>query len=230
MTRESTPHETPDCALTVEDARLLLHELRAPMTAIIGYSGMLRGAHSDQERIRIVEGLERAVTRMDAMLESASLGTFKPKPLLGQTRRIDLGAFTQEAVADMRASSAVEIGLDQPADVSVTGDPLLLRRALDNLLSNAVRYGADSPIGVRVAREAALAVIEVADRGPGIPEEDLERMMRPLERLDRDASTPGTGLGLSIVADIVSAHGGRATLAEREGGGTVARIELPAKD
>jgi signal transduction histidine kinase len=105
---------------------------------------------------------------------------------------------------------------------------LLLRRAIDNLLANAVRYGRGSTIEVSVGREESIVAIEVSDRGPGIPEADRERVMQPLERLDRDEDSSGTGLGLSIVADIARAHGGTARILEREEGGTTVRVELPA--
>jgi signal transduction histidine kinase len=103
---------------------------------------------------------------------------------------------------------------------------------LANLIDNAAKYSLrNAPIQVRVAEEEGeagpVAFVEVADRGPGIPEDEMPRVIEPFTRLDRDADTPGSGLGLSIAHDVTQGHDGRLTFTPREGGGTVARIELP---
>jgi two-component system osmolarity sensor histidine kinase EnvZ len=72
--------------------------------------------------------------------------------------------------------------------------------------------------------------LEVLDRGPGIPEDSVERMLQPFTRLDTARSGSGTGLGLAIVDRIVGMHGGRIRLLQREGGGLRARVELPTKE
>lgn len=216
-----------DCGLTVEDARMLMHDLRAPMTAIVGYSGMLRRASSAEESERILDGLEKAVVRMDAMLESAASGQFKPKARSGTHDPVDLCGLAQDAARDIRASSEIEVTVECADQVAVPGDSLLLRRGLDNLLTNAVLYGDGTPIEIRVYVARDSAVVEVCDHGPGIPEEERERVLLPLVRLDRDAATSGTGLGLSVVANVAEAHGGRARVLESDGGGTTVRLELP---
>jgi two-component system, OmpR family, osmolarity sensor histidine kinase EnvZ len=102
-----------------------------------------------------------------------------------------------------------------------------LRRAIANLIDNALRY-AGEPIDVSTRAAADHIVIEVADRGPGIPESEIERLKRPFTRLDSSRGGPsGSGLGLAIVERIVHAHGGRLDLLPREGGGLVARLTLP---
>ncbi|MHB9004513.1 MAG: sensor histidine kinase [Coriobacteriia bacterium] len=216
-----------DCGLTVEGARMLMHDLRAPMTAIVGYSGMLRRAASDQEREHILEGLEKAVVRMDAMLESVAHGEFKPKTRSASFNRMDLCALAQDAVDEMRVSSELDVTIECPDPIEMKGDALLLRRGLDNLLTNAVLYGGGTPIEIRVYSERDSAVVEVCDHGQGIPEEERERVLLPLVRLDRDTATPGTGLGLGVVANVAEAHGGRARVLETDGGGTTVRLELP---
>jgi two-component system osmolarity sensor histidine kinase EnvZ len=104
--------------------------------------------------------------------------------------------------------------------------PLAVRRAISNLVDNALHYaGGAVEIGTR--REGAQALIEVMDRGPGVPAGELERLKRPFTRLDEARSgSGGAGLGLAIVDRIARAHGGRLELAAREDGGLVARLAL----
>jgi two-component system osmolarity sensor histidine kinase EnvZ len=104
--------------------------------------------------------------------------------------------------------------------------PLAIRRAVSNLIDNALRY-AGGAIEVVTRRDANLVLIEVLDRGPGVPAAEAERLKRPFTRLDEARSGPGgAGLGLAIVDRVARAHGGRLVLAAREGGGLAARLEL----
>ncbi|HYN12627.1 MAG TPA: ATP-binding protein [Burkholderiales bacterium] len=103
---------------------------------------------------------------------------------------------------------------------------LAVRRAVANLVDNALRY-AGEPVEIEIRNERGTAVIEVRDRGPGIPEADRERLKRPFTRLDDARSGPGgAGLGLAIVERIARAHRGSLELAPRQGGGLVARLAL----
>lgn len=103
---------------------------------------------------------------------------------------------------------------------------MALRRALSNLIDNALRY-AGEPVEVRARREGATLVVEVLDRGPGIPEGEAERLKQPFTRLDPARSgRGGAGLGLAIVERVARAHGGRLELAARPGGGLAARLRL----
>ena len=104
--------------------------------------------------------------------------------------------------------------------------PMALRRATSNLVDNALRY-AGEPIEIRSYFASKKAFIEVADRGPGIPEAEVERLKRPFTRLDASRAGPGgAGLGLAIVERVARAHGGMLELLPREGGGLVARLTL----
>jgi two-component system osmolarity sensor histidine kinase EnvZ len=105
--------------------------------------------------------------------------------------------------------------------------PVAMRRAVSNLVDNALRY-AGGEIEIAARRERDRLVVEVLDRGPGVPAAETERLKRPFTRLDESRSGPGrAGLGLAIVERIARAHGGRLELAPRPGGGLAARIELP---
>jgi two-component system osmolarity sensor histidine kinase EnvZ len=107
--------------------------------------------------------------------------------------------------------------------------PQALARALANLLDNARKYGGDQ-IAVETRAEKGSVVIDVVDRGPGIPESEIERLKRPFTRLENartDANS--TGLGLAIVERIARLHGGTLELLPREGGGLIARLRLPVR-
>ena len=100
---------------------------------------------------------------------------------------------------------------------------------LANLLKNAVQYGAGAPIDVNLLCNADAVSIEICDRGPGIPESEVEAVFRPFHRLEaaRSERTGGSGLGLAISQQLANRHGWTIDLLPREGGGTVARLGLP---
>jgi two-component system osmolarity sensor histidine kinase EnvZ len=103
---------------------------------------------------------------------------------------------------------------------------MAVHRAVANLVDNALRY-AGEPVEVDVRNSARVVAVEVKDRGPGIPEREVERLKRPFTRLDDSRSGPGgAGLGLAIVERVARAHGGKLELLPREGGGLLARLTL----
>jgi two-component system osmolarity sensor histidine kinase EnvZ len=105
---------------------------------------------------------------------------------------------------------------------------MAVRRAIANLVDNALRY-AGEPVEIQASARDGEVVVEVRDRGPGIPSGQVERMKRPFTRLEDSRTGPaGSGLGLAIVERVAHAHGGRLDLATREGGGLVARLSLAA--
>ena len=113
--------------------------------------------------------------------------------------------------------------------VMVSGDRLLLRRLIRNLIENAQRYGGDGPITVSVTQEGSRAVLEVSDHGPGVPAAERQRIFEPFYRLAGGAETGrGSGLGLALVLDIARRHGGDAVCLDAKGGGRRFRGELPA--
>ena len=141
-------------------------------------------------------------------------------------REVDLAALVEGVCEDLREIGrevAVEAGPRLVARVR----PLALRRALRNLVENAVAYGGRARVSLR--GEAGEAVVAVEDDGPGIPEDQLERVFEPFVRLEgsRSRETGGVGLGLAIARSVVRAHGGELTLANRPGGGLTATVRLP---
>jgi signal transduction histidine kinase len=106
-------------------------------------------------------------------------------------------------------------------------DARLLRRLFRNLLENAARHGGGAP-EVSVAHQAAEARIDVCDRGPGVPEDEREKIFEPFHRLrNMPESAGGAGLGLALVRQIAERHGGRVRCLPRAGGGACFRVTLP---
>jgi two-component system sensor histidine kinase KdpD len=140
-----------------------------------------------------------------------------------------IGAALQQ-VAERLRSRPVEI--DVPPDLPlVSMDSVLIVHALVNLIENALKYSPpDSPIRICTRVSDGEIAIEVADRGVGIPEEDLARVFEKFFRVQRPDSVTGTGLGLSISKGLVEAHGGRIAAQNRPGGGSIITIALPLSE
>jgi two-component system OmpR family sensor kinase len=209
------------------------HELRTPLTSVRGYAEMLRrGAEKSPEdsavaRRRIEEESVRMSVMVDDMLVLARLGQGRPL----EREPVDLQAVAQDAVADARAVAPQrEISLDAPRPVVVTGDDTRLRQVMGNLVRNAVVHTpADSAIDVSVTTHDGVAVVQVADHGPGLSAEDSSRIFEPFYRADpsRSRDSGGVGLGLSIVSAVAAAHGGTVRMVDTPGGGATFVVELP---
>ena len=197
----------------------IAHDLRTPITTL-----RLRAEFVDEDtRARMIETLDE----MQAMAE-AGLAFAKGDAAGEPTHPTDLVALV-ESVAEDLAAQGLGVTMEDGADRAVLPCRKgALRRALTNLIENAVRYGGAAR--VRVAREAGEVRVTVDDDGPGIPPGELERVFEPFVRLDpsRSRDTGGAGLGLSIARSTVRAHGGDVRLENREGGGLRAVVALPA--
>ena len=144
-----------------------------------------------------------------------------------QMEEVDLREFIDGIIGEYRqAGKTIEWEPDACCYCSI--DTLALRRILTNLIDNAIRYGGSEPVTVLCHCSPVKAVIQILDRGTGIPERDIEAVFRPFHRLEssRSRRTGGSGLGLSIARQLANAHGWTIELSAREGGGTEARIEI----
>jgi signal transduction histidine kinase len=194
------------------------HDLKTPITRL-----RLRAELLEQPELR--EKFVRDLSEMEQMV-NATLGFMRGLDDREPLRAIDVRALVEALQAD-----AEELG----APVRVIGEPLApfsgksegLKRALQNLLDNALRYGCDAEVAIE--DQPDLLSIVMRDRGPGIPETELEHVFEPFYRLEasRNPGTGGTGLGLSIARNIAQSMGGELTLRNREGGGLEARLSLP---
>jgi len=146
---------------------------------------------------------------------------------------LDLGELARDAGRDLKLQAAertIAITIDAPDAVYVRGDEALLRRAIDNLLHNAIVYTpSDGRVGVRLTLNNGMVELRVADSGPGIAPEDRARVFERFVRLDPARGGSGAGLGLAIAREIVESHGGSLVLEQSGPNGSVFVIRLPAR-
>jgi signal transduction histidine kinase len=164
------------------------------------------------------------VDEMDQMISSV-LAFIRDASEPGAREKIDLRSILEDVVEDaVFVGKHVTLGETELTPVEV--DPLGMRRLLGNLVENAVKYGDSAK--VRLFRDDQEAVTEVTDNGPGLPEEELERVFQPFYRapLARSSNKHGTGLGLAVCRSIARAHGGDVHLI-RADRGLVAQLRLP---
>ena len=212
------------------------HELRTPLTSIRGYAEMLRrGAaesprDSEAARRRIEEESIRMTGLVDDLLLLARLDQGRPL----DKAAVDLRTIATDAVADARVVAPQRsISLTSNGPAIVTGDDTRLRQVLGNLVRNAlVHTPQQTPIEVEVATHDSVGRVSVADHGPGLAADDVERIFEPFYRADpsRSRDHGGAGLGLSIVSAVVTAHGGHVKVRQTEGGGATFEVELPLAD
>jgi signal transduction histidine kinase len=217
--------------LAHEDLASYAHELRGALTVIAGYTELLRRPLPAADREAALDGIERAIRRADALCTDALAGR-SPASASRAFAPLSLSTLAEQVAADQRSATGRSIEVHAERTAPVLGDAAALSRVLGNVIDNAAKYSPSrAPIEVRVAEEESSAgvvvFVEVADRGPGISEDELERVIEPFARLERDADIPGSGLGMGIAHNVVAAHNGRLRVSARDGGGTVVRLELP---
>ena len=194
------------------------HDLRTPITSL-----RLRAEFVDDEdtRARILSTLDE----MQKMVEG-TLAFVREEAASEPTRVVDLAALVESTVLDL-ADLGAEASFAESDRVTLACRPVALRRALRNLIENAVRYGERCRVGLEGDRDEVRIVIE--DDGPGIAEDEWDRVFEPFVRLEasRSQETGGIGLGLAIARSIVRAHGGDIGLLNRAGGGLTVTVTLP---
>jgi two-component system sensor histidine kinase MprB len=213
--------------LSREEVSLCAHDLRGVLTVIAGYAALLRRSDLDERGRGIaLDGIEAAVGRADALVGDTLSGRVGAR----SQERFDLSLLVEQAAEDARVATDREVLVDTQGPVIVEADPVALSRVLENLLSNAAKYAPAGAIEVSLTHPDGMAVLDVSDRGPGIPEAEREAVFDPFMRLERDQDAPGSGLGLVVVRSVMERSGGDAFALEREGGGTVMRIRIPLSD
>jgi signal transduction histidine kinase len=207
--------------LVDERARALAavsHDLRTPLTRL-----RLRAELVDDEKLR-----NQMATDLDAMaaMIEATLGYLRGLQDSEVARPIDINALLASMAEDALVLGRM-ISIEGQALTPYTGRLSALRRALQNLIDNAIKYG--SRAHIRIVDNGTELRIIVEDEGPGIPPAELARVTEPYYRPDasRNSETGGVGLGLSIVKDIALMHGGELLLEIRPGGGLCVTLTLP---
>jgi two-component system sensor histidine kinase KdpD len=210
------------------------HDLRTPLVSIIGVLSSLQeeGMHlDDTARRNLIQVAREEAERLNRLITN-----------LLDVSRIEAGAIRMSRqpsdVQDLVGAALEQLGsrtsarpirIDIPAEPPfVSVDFGLIVQTLVNVLDNALKYSpSDSPIEIKARQVGHEVHIEVADRGAGIPPQDLSHVFDKFYRLQRPNNVAGTGLGLSICKGIVEAHGGRIVAENRPGGGTIIRLILP---
>ncbi|MBI4862905.1 MAG: sensor histidine kinase KdpD [Candidatus Riflebacteria bacterium] len=213
------------------------HELRTPLAVMTGAASTLIGDEGNippPTRLDLLRTISDQAGRLNQLvgnildmtrLESGAVG---PKREWHPLEEI-VGA-TLNSMEGRLQGHAVNVNLPDGL-LLVHVDAVLIEQVLTHLLENAVKYSTEgSPIDVGTRLDEAFVVVEVADRGPGIPEAEKSRVFDKFYRLSRNRSISGTGLGLSICRAIVAAHGGRIWVEDRSGGGAILKFALPREE
>ncbi|HEY6450133.1 MAG TPA: HAMP domain-containing sensor histidine kinase [Candidatus Cybelea sp.] len=210
------------------------HELKTPLTSINANAQMLL-RWGDQDRTIRRESLE-TIARESAdlagmvngmlTLAKADRGDEIPKEPLSLAQ---IASEVAQSAAPRAAEKQISLDFKYDGTPIVYGDAHLLRQMVGNLIDNAIKFTDRGSVNVRVGQNGETAWIEVADSGPGIPEEERAHIFERFYRADKARSriVPGTGLGLAIVRSIARVHGGEATADRAPGGGALIRVVLP---
>jgi two-component system, OmpR family, sensor histidine kinase CreC len=210
----------------------LSHELKNPIASIRASAEVLTEGAADEAETarRFALRIRESADKLQALTQDLlSLARLEARGIQAQSRKVDLCAIAREAIdaqAPMASARAVRVELRAPESAPVRGDPVWLRRALENLLGNAVQH---SPAAGRVVVEVAQGPsgweASVADEGPGVDPAIRERLF------ERFATTRhgegGTGLGLAIVRAVAELHGGQAQFRPAQGRGAIFALTLP---
>lgn len=195
----------------------IAHDLRTPLTRL-----RFRVEQAPEAvRDRMVADIEE----MDALIAQA-MAYVRGEAAADRSETFDLDALAADCAGGFTETGAA-VTFDGGGGLPVQADPAALRRALANLIDNALKYGG---VGrVRAFADAGRAVVTVEDDGPGLADEELEAVFEPFHRAERSRNreTGGAGLGLTVARQAARAHGGDVVLANREGGGLTARLTLP---
>jgi two-component system, OmpR family, sensor kinase len=209
------------------------HELRTPLTSIKGYLESLLeeepGPLNDEQREELRIVYRNATRLQDLVNDLLTLSRLESGRIEMKLRPVEVGGVVREACDELRPAARggrLEVRLDRP--LVVEADRLRLHQALGNLLGNAIKFS-DGPddVVVRAFAENGTAIIEVSDRGVGIPADELPKLPERFYRASTAGAAQGTGLGLAITQEIVDAHGGQMDIDSEVGVGSTFRITLP---
>jgi signal transduction histidine kinase len=214
--------------LKTEFVTRVSHELRTPLTSILAAAQAAQRPERLAEHPEVVGIIERQARQLSTMVEellTASKLDQDGKP--SEPQAVDIAGLTRSVAMDYYEGAGRRMTVEVPDEpVEVLADADSMRHVLDNLIDNAMKYGAP-PITVRVERGVAQAVLSVIDRGDGVPPDERDRVFEQFHRVRRIDSQPGLGLGLPIVRGLVAAFGGRVWIEDAPGGGAAFRVALP---
>jgi signal transduction histidine kinase len=196
------------------------HDLRTPLASL-----RIRAENVDppDERERMIATIEEMTGMLEDTLSLARSGRSQEPP-----RALDVSALADAVVEEFRELGR-EVTMEESARAVATVRPNLVRNALRNLIDNAVKYGGSATVSVEADRDHV--TLSVADRGPGIPADQIRSVMEPFVRLEgsRSRETGGSGLGITLARAAAQLHGGELELVNRPEGGLVCRLVLPCR-
>lgn len=211
------------------------HELRTPLASVLGFIETLQGPAKNDEAARekflgIMADQARRMARLVGDL--LSLSRIEQNQHIRPNTPIDLRSIVSQIVDGLRAmaqESAVDLRLAPGGPVVVLGDRDELLRLAENLIENAIKYGAPAPVDVSVEMRDGQGWLTVRDHGPGIAAEHLPRLTERFYRVDAGASRAkgGTGLGLALVKHIVARHRGQLSIQSELGKGATFAVSVP---
>jgi signal transduction histidine kinase len=210
------------------------HDLRTPLSTLTLHLGSLRKRVEARELVELAPSLDamtRSVQRLTDLVDGV-LDVGRGDRSAREKVDVDLVVVARD-VAARSADLAARVGCDIEvrAEGPVIGrwDPLELARIVENLLSNALKYGQGRPVELGVASSDERAILAVRDHGIGIADADRARIFQRFERLDDGRAQAGFGLGLWIVKQLVDGMGGAIAVASEPGRGTTFTVELPRR-
>jgi len=208
----------------------IVHDLRDPLFVVLGYTDLLRGsadptAGGGENGRQILDRMQQAVLRMQEIVsETLFLARSRMQRLPFDPGPLDLHEFCAQLVADHEESQRLQFQCAEQR-CPVIADAMRLRQALDNLLSNALKYS-DGPVMVNLSASSRGYRIEVRDSGIGIPAAEQASVFEPFFRASNAVGKPGHGLGLSVVKSCVEQHGGSVGFLSGSDQGTTFYLEL----
>ena len=223
-------------ALKDDLVALLIHDLRNPLCGITSLLEAMSESTIDETwRVDVDLAVTAGAELKDILEDLLHVKRFESGTFELRRALVDVSQVVADAATSMRSTARVRcvqiVSAPDPTGPTVSADNKLLRRAVQNLLSNAIRYSPMSgEVLVSVKHTAQAVEIEVADRGPGVPELFKKELFKKFGSVEAAAGgiRRGFGLGLYMVELAAKAHGGSATVRDREGGGTIFGIVVPA--
>jgi len=214
---------------------MVSHEFRTPLTTILSYTQILqlyKGKWTEEDEEKYLKNIQIAVARMTDLLNDVLfIGSSSTGAISVNMRVVNLFELAASVIEELKFSDANKHAVNYKFDFIGSGirtDEKLLRQILVNLLSNAAKYSPmNTDIDVHIYRENNTAVIEVQDRGIGIPEESIGSVFESFRRAENVGNISGTGLGLAIVKQSIDLLGGKISVTSRINEGTVFKVELP---
>ncbi|MBL0210794.1 MAG: CHASE2 domain-containing protein [Holophagaceae bacterium] len=213
-----------------EARRVVAHELKTPLTSVKGLAQLLAQFDlSAPERNRVARMVVSETARLAQMVDALlDLERLRLRDFGRDAQLLDFSALCAERVDYLRAGAQRDIVADIGTGLQVLGDKALLERVIENLVSNAIKFSPEgSPVRIGLRADGSLAVLEVEDRGPGIPIHERSKIFGRFARGSAQALAPGLGLGLALVAEVVDWHRGAVEADSGTNGGGIFRVRLP---